>query len=277
MNEVIEHIDQFEKLKLGEVIDFDKFNEYAITGHSTMIEGSTLTLEETSLLLDEGVTPSGKPLEHSIMATDHHKALMLVKQIAKTDQKITVSMLQQISAKVMAGSEMVNSSALGTTHAYKGDLRKVANRVAARYFPDPKKVPVLLQQMCDDINSSIGQVQSTEQKLELAFNAHFQFVSIHPFLDGNGRVSRLLMNLLLHRFELPMAIVFKEDKLEYFNALEQSREKEEMQPFYQFMASQYTKHLKSEINQFKGQSNTNSSRVKKGQGPEKSKGFSFLF
>ena len=64
-------IETFQSLNLSAVIDFDKFRDYAITHHSTTIEGTTLTETETRLLLDEGITPAGKPLLHSLMVQDH--------------------------------------------------------------------------------------------------------------------------------------------------------------------------------------------------------------
>ena len=71
-------LEKFQSLNLSDNIDFDKFNQYAITHHSTTIEGSILTEIETRLLLDEGITPAGKPLLHSLMVQDHYKALLYV-------------------------------------------------------------------------------------------------------------------------------------------------------------------------------------------------------
>ena len=75
---IISLIEKFQSLNLSANIDFDKFNQYAITHHSTTIEGSTLTEIETRLLLDEGITPAEKPLLHSLMVQDHYKALLYV-------------------------------------------------------------------------------------------------------------------------------------------------------------------------------------------------------
>jgi Fic family protein len=72
-----------------------------------------------------------------------------------------------------------------------------------------------------------------------------------PFVDGNGRTSRLLMNYMQSRFGLPLSIVYKQDKMKYFDALESSRKKESMIPFYNFMYGQYEKFLKQEIKELK--------------------------
>ena len=83
--------------------------------------------------------------------------------------------------------------------------------------------------------------------LQLAFEVHFRFVSIHPFADGNGRVSRLLMNYILAYYEMPMLIVSKSDKLKYIDSLYKAQENGNVLPFYNFMLRQYIKFLKHEI------------------------------
>ena len=84
MDYTIENINlllkQFHSLELSAVVDFDKFNQYAITHHSTTIEGSTLTEIETRLLLDEGIAPAGKPLLHSLMVQNHFQALQFLEK-----------------------------------------------------------------------------------------------------------------------------------------------------------------------------------------------------
>ncbi len=92
--EAIPLIQQFQSLNLSSIINFDKFNGYAITHQSTTIEGSTLTEIETRLLLDEGITPAGKPLLHSLMVQDHYNALLFVTQQAKEKAIITPQFIQ---------------------------------------------------------------------------------------------------------------------------------------------------------------------------------------
>ena len=99
-----------------------------------------------------------------------------------------------------------------------------------------------------------------------SFDAHFDLVSTHPFYDGNGRTSRLLMNYIQLYYQLPMAIVFTEDKADYIQALEDSRNKESLIPFRDFMNAQYGKFLSREIQNFKNSNKNN-----------KDKGFSMIF
>lgn len=85
--------------------------------------------------------------------------------------------------------------------------------------------------------------------LNLSFDAHFDLVTVHPFYDGNGRTSRLLMNYLQQRNNLPLGLVFKEDKTDYFEALIETRKQEDI--FRGFMHAQYQKLLIQEIDKFK--------------------------
>jgi Fic family protein len=109
--------------------------------------------------------------------------------------------------------------------------------------------------------------------LELSFAAHFDLVTIHPFYDGNGRTSRLLMNYIQAYYKLPLAIVYKEDRAEYFQALTQSRKKEDTGVFLKFMKGQYKKLLSTEIAAYR------KLLVKKKEIKQrrKGKGYSFFF
>lgn len=131
---IISLITKFQSLNLSAIIDFDKFNRYAITHHSTTIEGSTLTENETRLLLDEGVTPAGKPLLHSLMVQDHYNALLFV--IQKADQKITISstFFQAINAAVMKQTGSIYQTVFGELNAATGVFRKGNVSAGSSYF-----------------------------------------------------------------------------------------------------------------------------------------------
>ena len=255
MTSLISYIEQYKALELSKVVDYEKFNSYAITAHSTQIEGSTLTQEETSLLIDEGITPKGKPLEHSLMVTDHDRALQLALNHGTEKSSISTHLIQEINSVVMKSTGQVYRTALGDVDASKGELRKGQVFVGSRYFPSYEKVKRLLNELTQSIDEKIKSVSAddTLRQLELSFSSHFNLVSIHPFYDGNGRTSRLLMNLLQKRFDLPLAIVYKEDKLEYYQALEDSRNSESIAPFDSFMKGQYLKFLRTEIDLYKSQ------------------------
>ncbi len=262
-------INEYNSLQLHNIIDYDKFNEYAITHHSTAIEGSTLTENETRLLLDEDMTPKGKPLTHSLMVKDHYNALQFVLQKAKEDAPLTVEFIQQINALVMKQTGAVYNTPLGTVDASKGEWRKGNVSAGGFYFINYDKVPSYTKSLIEKIAKNKVEVSTLQQKLELSFAAHFDLVSIHPFYDGNGRTSRLLMNYLQATLSLPLAIVYKEDKADYFTALQTARKEESLQPFYLFMFNQYTQFLQQAIRLFK----------EKGQNkkPSSGNGYSLFF
>jgi Fic family protein len=122
----------------------------------------------------------------------------------------------------------------------------------ARRFPDSTKVPVLMQTLVSEINDKIDQVQTFGQKCELAFDLHYRFVSIHPFADGNGRTSRLLMNYILAIFELPIFYVFKSSRIVYIQALEKARAADDITVFHDFMYRQYQKFLERDLKMIEG-------------------------
>lgn len=247
---IISLIEKFQSLNLSAIIDFDKFNGYAITHHSTTIEGSTLTEIETRLLLDEGITPAGKPLLHSLMVQDHYNALLFVTEKSKEKIKVTPEFIQQINAAVMKQTGSIYQTVFGELDATKGVFRKGNVSAGNTYFVGYEKVEMLVKKLCDGINEKLAVTNTITEKLNICFDAHFDLVTIHPFYDGNGRTSRLLMNYLQLYFGLPMSIVFIEGKAAYFEALQQSRKLEDIGIFRKFMYAQYEKYLLLEIEKF---------------------------
>lgn len=249
--QVIDLLKEYQSLNLSQNIDYDKFSRYSITHHSTSVEGSTLTEIETNLLLDEGLTPKGKPIEHSLMTLDHESALLFIIEKSKQKTIIDTAFIQSINAKVMAKKGSVYHTIFGEIDGSKGSFRK-GNVVAGnRYFPNYDKVEHLTTKLVHTINSKIESTSEIIEQLHLSFDAHFDLVSIHPFYDGSGRTSRLLMNYIQLYFHLPMSIVFKEDKADYIQSLEDARVQEDLKPFRDFMNEQYIKFLTKEIENYK--------------------------
>jgi Fic family protein len=250
ISEIVLLIDKFNSLNLLDVLDFEKFNQYAITHHSTTIEGSTLTEVETRLLLDEGITPAGKPLLHSLMVQDHFKALQFIITEAKVKRKLSSDFICELNAQVMKNTGSIYNTIFGEIDATKGMFRKGNVSAGNSYFVNYDKVEKLVAELSSKINNKIENKNSIEDKLHLSFDAHFELVSIHPFYDGNGRTSRLLMNFLQVFFNLPLAIVFKEDKANYFEALQNTRKTDDINIFRGFMYTQYEKYLNIEIEKY---------------------------
>ena len=248
IQEINKLADIYLKLSQG-MIDHDKYTYYTITHHSTAIEGSTLTEKQSVNLLEYGKPAALKPMQDHFMVLDYFKALKYTLQLAKEKKPLSSSLIQSIAAQVKTNTGETVNTALGTYHTDKGDFRTGTVRAGNRTFPDYKKVPALVKQLCEQANEEIKKIKTFEEKCNLAFKVHFDFVSIHPFGDGNGRTSRLLMNYIQSRFNLPLSIVFKQDRIKYVEALESARNKEDISIFYRFMYDQYRKFLKSEIEQ----------------------------
>ncbi len=242
---------EFQSLNLSGVLDFDKFNLYSITHHSTNIEGSTLTETETRLLLDEHLTPKGKPLSHSLMVRNHAEALRFAMDEADKKEPLSVGFVQKINALVLKDTGATYRTLSGDIDSSKGAFRKSNVSAGSRFFPNFTKVEAMTFSLVERLVEKQASVTTVEEQLNLSFDAHFELVSTHPFYDGNGRTARLLMNFFQQQFGLPLAIVFSEDKAEYFDALEATRNKEDIAVFRGFMFRQYAKHLEEEIQKFR--------------------------
>ena len=158
-------------------------------------------------------------------------------------------------------------SMAGDFDSAKGDFRKFSVRAGNRLFPDYQKVPDFVNQLCLELNQKL---RSTKEKsiseiYDLSFDAHFQLVFIHPFADGNGRTSRLLMNYIQAFYDLPLTLIYTENRLEYFNALEKTKEEENPTIFRQFMQQQLVKFFENEL------------KLLTSKTIKKNKGFTFVF
>ena len=121
-----------------------------------------------------------------------------------------------------------------------------------------QKVPAKLAELCQLINQRRKTLlQSTDviEQYLLSFDAHYQLVTIHPWVDGNGRMSRLVMNHLQYEFGLVPVNIVKEDKAEYIQALVDSREQESLEPFHEFMMEEHARNIAKEIEAFKKSQN----------------------
>lgn len=125
-----------------------------------------------------------------------------------------------------------------------------------------QKVPAKVTELCSQLQERINAAFTLQEQYELSFNAHLNLVTIHPWMDGNGRTSRLLMNYIQFLYNLFPTKVFKEDRDEYIIALRQSQDEDSNLPFLAFMAGQLKKSLSLEIERFNA---------------SQKRGFSFMF
>jgi Fic family protein len=231
----------------NEIINFDKYNKISFSYHSTAIEGSSLTADEVTLLLIDGLTAKGKPLIDHLMVKDHHNALKITLELAETSAPVTPEIIQHISSLVMKSTGGPVNTPLGAYDSSKGQFRKSMVRVGARLFMDPGKVPLAVDHLCQEIQAGLASVANVLDVYDLAFEAHFKLVDIHPFADGNGRVARLLMNLILHRHGLPLGMLAKEDRPDYLKILSEANESGDASAFRRFMLERQVKHLADQI------------------------------
>ena len=249
-------LDEYKQLGIAEQIDYDKFYLYSLITHSTAIEGSTVTEIENQLLFDEGISAKGRTMQEQLMNLDLKKAYEQAIRLAKSHTDFSVEMLKKLSSIVMKNTGSQYNTVQGSFDASKGDLRLVNVTAGAggKSYLNYAKVPSKLTTFCQEMNKRRLVLADSKDILEhylLSFDAHFQLVTIHPWADGNGRMSRLIMNYIQFEFGLVPTKVKKEDKAEYIQALVESREQDNSLPFREFMLWEHLTNLRKEIENFK--------------------------
>jgi Fic family protein len=182
------------------------------TYNSNAIEGNTLTLRETYIMLEHGITIGGKSLREHFEVINHRDAIAFVEALVQDDTAITPAVIRQMHALVLAKIADDEAGRFRTTNVRIG---------GARHSPaDPLDVPRDMRALCDWIQGAGSQLHAIER----AALAHHRFEAIHPFADGNGRTGRLLMNLLLMRDGYPPAVIRHVDRKRYYRVLAQADE-----------------------------------------------------
>lgn len=188
------------------------------TYNSNAIEGNTLTLMETKVVL-EGITVGGKTLREHLETINHQEAIFYVEEVVKDAVKLTEWQIKNIHKLILKG---INDKYAGT---YRD--QKVVISEAEHTPPDPFSVN-------DEMERFIQWYDTEAQALhpiERAAMVHILFVGIHPFIDGNGRIARLLLNLELMKAGYPPIIIKKENRLKYYNALDKAHTANDNQNF----------------------------------------------
>lgn len=254
--QLIQVLDEYKRLGIADQIDYDKFYLYSLITHSTAIEGSTVTEVENQLLFDEGISAKGRTLQEQLMNLDLKKAYEESIRLAKLHTDFSIHMLKGLSAIVMKNTGSTYNTLQGSFDASKGDLRLVNVTAGAggRSYINYLKVPTHLANFCTKMNERRSLLNGSDDIIEqylLSFDAHYELVTIHPWVDGNGRMSRLIMNHLQFEYRLVPTKVNKDDKAEYIQALINSREQDTTEPFREFMLQEHIKNLQQEIATYK--------------------------
>jgi Fic family protein len=180
------------------------------TYNSNSIEGNTLSLRETQMVLQEGITIKGKSLREHFETHNHDKAIDYLYRIVNDDYVLRSIDILSLHSLVLRSIE----------EDFAGRIRNGGVRISGANFvpPNANKVSDLLDELIDFVNTNPLELND----IELAAIFHHKLVWIHPFFDGNGRTVRLGMNLLLMRRGFPPAIILKNDRKKYYEALNQA-------------------------------------------------------
>jgi len=242
---------EYKSMGIDQQIDYNKFYLYSIITHSTAIEGSTVTEIENQLLFEEGITASGRTLLEQMMNLDLKAAYEKCLTYASSGVKLTIELLKELSAIVMKNTGNTYNTALGEFSSANGDLRllNVTAGIGGCSYMSYTKVPSKLKEFCEKINLERKKVgrKNVAEKYFMSFDAHYDLVTIHPWADGNGRMARLLMNMLQFENGLIPTKIMTEDKAEYIQALVATREQDNLNIFRDFMMDVMIKNLKHDI------------------------------
>ena len=266
-------VTRYRELGIDNQIDYDKFYLYSLITHSTAIEGSTITELENQIMFDHGVSLKGKSIEEQSMNLDLKAAYEKAIELAKQHKPITIDMLISLSALVMKNTDKEYNTALGNFSSARGELRllNVTAGVGGRSYMNYSKVPAKLAEFCDHLNDERvkSATMTVNQLYQMSFDAHYNLVTIHPWADGNGRMARLVMNMLQFEFGLIPTKILKEDKEEYIKALVATREDDNLDIFRGFMTSMMEQNLQNEITTYLESIGDEESREETPKGVEK--------
>ena len=250
-NKLEQLVTRYRELGIDNQIDYDKFYLYSLITHSTAIEGSTITELENQIMFDHGVSLKGKSIVEQSMNLDLKVAYEKAIELAKQHKPITTDMLISLSALVMKNTGKEYNTALGNFSSARGELRllNVTAGVGGRSYMNYSKVPAKLAEFCNQLNAERvkSATMTVDELYQISFDAHYNLVTIHPWADGNGRMARLVMNMLQFEFGLIPTKILKEDKEEYIKALVATREDDNLDIFRGFMTSMMEQNLQNEI------------------------------
>jgi len=195
------------------------------TYNSNAIEGNTLTLNETKVVL-EGITVGGKTLREHLEVINHQEAILYVEEIVKDEEPLTEWQIKNIHRLVSKGIDDSNAGLY---------------REEQVFIPGARHVPpaaVLIPEKMEDMINWYKIEGSYLNAIERGAMLHAIFVGIHPFIDGNGRTARLLLNLELMKDGYPPVIIKAENRLAYYEALDKAHTRKDYKDFIDLVATE---------------------------------------
>ena len=201
-------LDNFRPISPHLLRNLEEWFKVELTYTSNAIEGNTLSRQETALVVEKGITVRGKTINEHLEAVNHAEAIDYLKNFVES-KSISEEDILRIHEIVLKGIE----------HDYAGRYRDMPVRISGSMviLPNYIKVPMLMNKFVSVINSS------DLHPIALASEVHYELVTIHPFIDGNGRTARLLMNLILMQYGYPPAIIQKREREKYIKSLEKAQ------------------------------------------------------
>jgi len=221
-----------EQKKIPKSIEKKEMEHFAIkfTYSTNKIEGSTLTLRETAELLEKGITPSRRPIE-DIKETELHKEVFY--EMLNYKMKITLPTVLHWHKKLF---QQTKKDAAGRIRDHPVGI------TGSKFIPPYAiELDILLREFFEWYNQNKNRLHP----VHLAALIHLKFVTIHPFGDGNGRISRLLTNYVLNKNNYPMLVINYSERNSYYNALERSQLSKDEIIFTQWFFKRYLKEYKN--------------------------------
>ncbi len=222
-----EALDKLRPFNQGALHKLQETFRVDMTYNSNAIEGNSLSLSETKLVLEEGITVGGKSLKEHLEVTNHSKAIDFVQSLVS---KLEIKEIDVLNIHAMILDRIDQENA--------GFYRRSAVRISGTDYSPPNavKVPKLMQEVYRLLNTK-------GEPIQMAAIIHQKFVDIHPFIDGNGRTARLLMNLYLMRNGYPPTIILKTERKKYIRTIIQNQGEQNPVPFINFIAKAVERSL----------------------------------
>ncbi|MDO8575610.1 MAG: Fic family protein [bacterium] len=212
IDEIKAEIEKFGVLDTALVKNLDDWYRIELTYTSNALEGNTLTRQETALVVEKDISIEGKQLRELIEAKNHAEAVEFVKEFVKNNKKssdIALAVILDIHRILLQKNDDVNA----------GRIRSVPVRISGStsVMPNADSVSKLMEEFMMWLR------ETNDHPVLTAIEAHYRLVSIHPFVDGNGRTARLLLNLILLQNNYPPVIIHPEDRRIYVTSLEKAQ------------------------------------------------------
>ncbi len=191
------------------------------THHSTSLEGNSLTLAETDFILEEGLTIQGKPLKDHNEVFGHARAIERIYGLLNTSEIITQQDIFQLHETVLTERVLDIYQPVGKWKVQSNftNYTDNDNKQQWREYPAPQKIQGLMSQWLDHLNNSLTTTHTQDTAADIYADLHLNFVTIHLFFDGNGRMARLLANLPVLKSGFPPIVVPQEDRYHYKQCL----------------------------------------------------------